>query len=82
LGPPSALLAGASLRRSRDRGQQLLLEQVGLTDRAGHGQLDCAGAANEPLILLADEPPGNLDSAATTDVLRLFDPLHADGRGS
>ena len=30
--------------------------------------------------MLADEPTGNLDSAATTDVLRLFEQLHADGQ--
>jgi putative ABC transport system ATP-binding protein len=36
--------------------------------------------ANEPLVVLADEPTGNLDSAATSDVLRLFEQLHADGQ--
>ena len=30
--------------------------------------------------MLADEPTGNLDSAATTDVLRLFEQLHANGQ--
>ena len=32
------------------------------------------------MVVLADEPTGNLDSAATTDVLRLFDQLHANGQ--
>jgi putative ABC transport system ATP-binding protein len=36
--------------------------------------------SNEPLVVLADEPTGNLDSAATLDVLRLFDALHDAGQ--
>ncbi len=36
--------------------------------------------ANGPAVVLADEPTGNLDSAATTDVLRLFEQLHAGGQ--
>ena len=34
---------------------------------------------NEPAVILADEPTGNLDSAATAEVLRLFDAVRADG---
>jgi ABC-type lipoprotein export system ATPase subunit len=36
--------------------------------------------SNEPLVVLADEPTGNLDSAATLDVLRLFESLHEAGQ--
>ena len=36
--------------------------------------------ANEPVLVLADEPTGNLDSEATIDVLRLFEELHTAGQ--
>ena len=82
-----ALLAGAPPRTARRRSAQLL-ERVGLADRAAHlpaqlsgGQQERVAAgralANEPLVVLADEPTGNLDSAAATGVLRLFAELGA-----
>jgi putative ABC transport system ATP-binding protein len=36
--------------------------------------------ANAPLLILADEPTGNLDSGATTEVLRLFEQLRQEGQ--
>jgi ABC-type lipoprotein export system ATPase subunit len=86
----SALLAGRSPRAARRRAEELL-EQVGLTDRArflpsalSGGQRQRVAIAralsNEPLVVLADEPTGNLDSAATLDVLRLFESLHGSGQ--
>ena len=85
-----ALLAGASPRKARERATDLL-EQVGLEDRAEHLPSALSGGqrqrvaiaralANGPAVVLADKPTGNLDSAATTDVLRLFEQLHADGQ--
>jgi len=85
-----ALLAGRSPRAARRRAYDLL-DQVGLADRASHLPSALSGGqrqrvaiaralANEPLVVLADEPTGNLDSAATLEVLRLFDSLHSAGQ--
>jgi ABC-type lipoprotein export system ATPase subunit len=85
-----ALLDGRSPRAARRRGFGLL-ERVGLADRAGFlpsalsgGQRQRVAIAralsSEPLVVFADEPTGNLDSAATVDVLRLFEQLHQAGQ--
>jgi ABC-type lipoprotein export system ATPase subunit len=85
-----ALLAGLSARAARRRATELL-DRVGLTDRArflpsalSGGQRQRVAIAralvSDPLVVLADEPTGNLDSQATVEVLRLFDTLHAGGQ--
>ena len=85
-----ALLAGRSPRDAR-RIASDLLERVGLSDRAAFLPAALSGGqrqrvaiaralANEPTVVLADEPTGNLDSAATLEVLRLFESLHTAGQ--
>ena len=85
-----ALLAGRSPRAARRRALRML-EQVGLADRAtflpsalSGGQRQRVAIAralvSDPLVVLADEPTGNLDSQATVEVLRLFESLHVGGQ--
>jgi putative ABC transport system ATP-binding protein len=84
-----ALLAGGAPRDARRQARQLL-DRVGLIDHADRlpsalsgGQRQRVAMAralvNEPRLVLADEPTGNLDSAATVDVLRLLEDLRASG---
>jgi putative ABC transport system ATP-binding protein len=74
----------------RDRAQHLL-ERVGVGDQADKLPATLSGGqqqraaiaralANDPPLLLADEPTGNLDSTTAEAVLKLFADLHADGR--
>jgi ABC-type lipoprotein export system ATPase subunit len=85
-----ALLAGRSPRAARRRAEDLL-ERIGLARRArflptqlSGGQRQRVAVARalvaDPVVVLADEPTGNLDSAATRDVLQLFDHLHRAGQ--
>jgi putative ABC transport system ATP-binding protein len=84
------MLAGVPENRQRVRAEELL-SLVGLADKAGSrpGQLSggqqqrvaiARALANDPEILLMDEPTGNLDSVAEAEVLDLLQTLHSRGK--
>jgi putative ABC transport system ATP-binding protein len=85
-----ALLAGVPAREARRRGAELL-GRLGLTDVRSRVPGDLSGGqqqrvaiaralVNRPSVLLADEPTGNLDTAATREVLGILQERHAEGQ--
>lgn len=83
------IYGGVSLESRRERAKRVL-EQVGLGDRMDHKPNELSGGqrqrvavaralANEPSIILADEPTGNLDSKTGEDIMLLFNEIHEAG---
>src|SRR5438309_6351531 len=77
-------------RQSRERAISAL-ESVGLSQRAEHYPSQLSGGqqqrvaiaralVNEPSVLLADEPTGNLDSATSVEIMQVFADLHRQGQ--
>jgi putative ABC transport system ATP-binding protein len=84
------IYAGAP-RPERRRKAKDALDRVGLADRSHHCPQQLSGGeqqrvviaraiVNDPVLILADEPTGALDSATGNEVLSLFEELHRDGR--
>ncbi|MFC0605144.1 ABC transporter ATP-binding protein [Winogradskyella pulchriflava] len=83
------IYAGASKKVREERATQVLTD-VGLADRMDHKPNQLSGGqrqrvavgralVNKPSIILADEPTGNLDSKTGTEIMALFDEIHAAG---
>lgn len=84
------LIYNGTPRAEREQMAKLALEKVELGDRMSHKPNELSGGqrqrvalaralVNNPSIILADEPTGNLDSRTSEEIMKLFDALHRQG---
>ena len=83
------IYAGASRKEREERAREML-RKVGLSDRAHHKPNELSGGQsqrvaiaraliNNPSLLLADEPTGNLDTKTSVEIMELFGKIHEQG---
>ncbi|MEO0097235.1 MAG: ABC transporter ATP-binding protein [candidate division WOR-3 bacterium] len=84
------IYAGVSVKERRKRVMEIL-EKVGLKERATHRPNELSGGemqrvaiaralVNNPSLILADEPTGNLDTKSGGEIMKIFDQLASEGR--
>ncbi|MBL7683214.1 MAG: ABC transporter ATP-binding protein [Flavipsychrobacter sp.] len=83
------IYAGAG-KKDREERARAILDKVGLGDRAHHKPNELSGGqsqrvaiaralVNNPSLILADEPTGNLDTKTSVEIMELFSQIHAQG---
>lgn len=84
------LIYAGITKKEREERALAMLNQVGLSDRARHKPNELSGGQcqrvaiaraliNDPAIILADEPTGNLDSKTSIEIMDIFEKIHSNG---